>query len=116
MCRSSVLFRAHPACLLLTNQSRQFPAGVFLLILYDNIPALFASARCDPAVEIPCMKRFYLASVLLFCTAAVHAEDWPAWRGPRLDGSSLEKNLPLKWSVTKDPQTNEERLENIAWR
>lgn len=33
------------------------------------------------------------------------AEDWPAWRGPRLDGHSNEKNLPIKWSA-KD---------NVAW-
>ncbi len=33
-------------------------------------------------------------------------EDWPAWRGPRGDGSSLEKNLPLKWSPT----------DNIHWK
>src|SRR5947199_730755 len=37
---------------------------------------------------------------------SVWAENWPCWRGPRLDGSSLEKNLPLKWSET----------ENIAWK
>lgn len=34
------------------------------------------------------------------------AEDWPGWRGPRLDGSSLEKNLPTTWS-DKD---------NVAWK
>jgi outer membrane protein assembly factor BamB len=33
-------------------------------------------------------------------------ENWPAWRGPRGDGSSLEKNVPVKWSVTQ----------NIAWK
>jgi outer membrane protein assembly factor BamB len=34
------------------------------------------------------------------------AEDWPQWRGPRGDGSSLEQNLPTHWSAT----------ENIAWK
>jgi outer membrane protein assembly factor BamB len=34
------------------------------------------------------------------------AEEWPGWRGPRLDGSSREKNLPLQWTTT----------ENIAWK
>src|SRR5260370_32136918 len=62
------------------------------------------------------MNRFLVMSMVLLCAGFVRAEDWPAWRGPRLDGSSREKNLPLKWSVTKDPQTNEERLENIIWR
>ena len=34
------------------------------------------------------------------------AEDWPAWRGPRNDGSSTEKNAPVKWSAT----------ENVLWK
>ena len=36
----------------------------------------------------------------------VLGENWPAWRGPRGDGSSLEKDVPVKWSATQ----------NIAWR
>lgn len=35
-------------------------------------------------------------------------ENWPAWRGPRGDGSSLEKRLPVHW--------NGPRSENIAWK
>jgi len=34
------------------------------------------------------------------------AENVPGWRGSRGDGSTLEKNLPIKWSAT----------ENVAWR
>lgn len=37
---------------------------------------------------------------------AVLAENWPQWRGPRLDGVSQEKGVPTKWSKT----------ENVAWR
>src|SRR5688500_8480970 len=37
---------------------------------------------------------------------AVNAEDWPAWRGPRGDGTSLETDLPTRWSDT----------ENVAWK
>jgi outer membrane protein assembly factor BamB len=29
-------------------------------------------------------------------------EDWPCWRGPRGDGTSAEKNVPVKWDVAKD--------------
>jgi hypothetical protein len=36
----------------------------------------------------------------------VRAEDWPCWRGPRMDGTSLEKGIPLKWSKT----------ENVVWK
>ncbi len=34
------------------------------------------------------------------------ASNWPQWRGPHLDGTSDEKNLPERWS----------REENIAWK
>lgn len=34
------------------------------------------------------------------------AEDWPQWRGPSLNGTSTEKNLPVHWSTT----------ENVAWK
>jgi outer membrane protein assembly factor BamB len=33
-------------------------------------------------------------------------EDWPQWRGPSLNGTSTEKNLPVHWSAT----------ENVAWK
>jgi outer membrane protein assembly factor BamB len=46
-------------------------------------------------------------AVLLFCVAAIaSAENWPQWRGPRMDGTSLEAGLPAKWSKT----------EGIAWK
>jgi outer membrane protein assembly factor BamB len=42
------------------------------------------------------------------CTAArsLAAEDWPQWRGAKLDGISGEKDLPTKWSQS----------EGIAWK
>ena len=46
-----------------------------------------------------------LALVLPF-TGVGAAENWPDWRGSRLDGISVEKNLPLKWSET----------DNVAWK
>ena len=62
------------------------------------------------------MKRILPALILLFCAVPAHAEDWPSWRGPRLDGHSSEKNLPIKWSVTKAKATGKETMENIVWR
>ncbi len=48
-----------------------------------------------------------LAIVLVtFLSGGVWAENWPGWRGPRGDGTSLEKNVPVKWSGTK----------NIVWK
>jgi len=46
------------------------------------------------------------AFALILAAASSRAENWPMWRGPRLDGTSLEKNVPTTWSPT----------ENIAWR
>lgn len=47
-----------------------------------------------------------LCTVLVLTTALSHAADWPAWRGPRGDGTSDETNIPLRWTAA----------ENIAWK
>ena len=49
------------------------------------------------------MKWF---SAIFIFAAAAGAEDWPQWRGPRLDGTSAEKNVPLHWSATS----------NVTWK
>lgn len=54
------------------------------------------------------MRRF--AAVLLGAATLLHAnllpaENWPQFRGPHFNGSSGEKNLPVKFS----------RTENVAW-
>ena len=50
--------------------------------------------------------RILLTVALLWGAVVVHAENWPQWRGPSLDGVSGEKNLPSRWSKT----------ENITWK
>ena len=49
-----------------------------------------------------------IVSIALIClgTPRATAENWPQWRGPRLNGTSEESGLPAKW----DAKTN------IAWR
>jgi outer membrane protein assembly factor BamB len=42
----------------------------------------------------------------LLLTSAANAENWPCWRGPRLDGTSLERNIPIHWSATS----------NVLWK
>jgi outer membrane protein assembly factor BamB len=39
-------------------------------------------------------------------TVAVAAADWPQWRGPNGNGTSLERNLPVRWTAT----------EGVAWK
>ncbi|HEX6736629.1 MAG TPA: PQQ-binding-like beta-propeller repeat protein [Vicinamibacteria bacterium] len=49
-----------------------------------------------------------VAAALLLAAAVPQAaaENWPQWRGPNLDGTSREKDLPLKWTAQ----------ENVAWK
>lgn len=51
-----------------------------------------------------CPLGLVLLGVLL--TPDVSAENWPWWRGPRLDGTSLETNVPIHWSGTS----------NVVWK
>jgi outer membrane protein assembly factor BamB len=52
------------------------------------------------------LRMVGIVGLLLGAGTAVGAEDWPGWRGPRGDGTSAEKGIPLRWSQT----------ENIAWK
>ena len=57
------------------------------------------------------MKPCQLAVTLVVCcnfVVAAAAENWPGWRGPRGDGTSLEKDVPLQW----DGSTGK----NILWK
>ena len=50
---------------------------------------------------------FLAASLFLTgLTPRVTAENWPAWRGPRGDGTSLETGAPTEWSATR----------NVVWK
>ncbi len=52
--------------------------------------------------------RFLLAVCLVWgpLSTLARAENWPGWRGPRGDGSSLEETVPLRWSPEQ----------NMAWK
>ncbi|MBI3467872.1 MAG: PQQ-binding-like beta-propeller repeat protein [Planctomycetes bacterium] len=56
------------------------------------------------------LKNLLVCSCVLMgaIVGAVSAEDWPGWRGPRGDGTSLETNVPVRW--------NGPTGENIAWK
>ena len=45
--------------------------------------------------------------LLIACGArSGQAEEWPCWRGPRGDGTSVEQNVPTRWGAQ----------DNIAWK
>ncbi len=50
-------------------------------------------------------RTVLLLAVLAFGSAS--GADWPDWRGPNRDGTSPEKNLPSRWSLSG---------ENLAWK
>ena len=52
------------------------------------------------------LTSLFLIAGLSLTSAALHAEDWPQFRGPTGQGISTETDLPLKWSST----------ENVAWK
>ena len=54
------------------------------------------------------MKRrtIHILTFIMFSIPVAHAENWPQWRGPSLNGVSTEKNLPAKWTAE----------ENIDWK
>lgn len=39
-------------------------------------------------------------------TSVTQSQNWPCWRGPNQDGTSIESNLPTKW----------DSITNIAWK
>ena len=51
------------------------------------------------------VKPFSTSTLILLASLA-HAENWPQWRGPRLDGTSAETNVPVHWSATS----------NVLWK
>lgn len=54
----------------------------------------------------PSLFNTLVRAFLLLSTLTLSAENWPGWRGPRGDGSSLDENAPLSWNV-KD---------NLLWK
>ena len=49
-------------------------------------------------------------AALLLTSLPAEAENWPHWRGPRFDGTSLETGLPTTW------RADDEGMSNVLWR
>ena len=55
------------------------------------------------------MRLFFPAlGIVLILMSPAQGEDWPCWRGPRSDGTSSEKGIPVRWDGVKG--------ENIGWK
>jgi outer membrane protein assembly factor BamB len=51
-------------------------------------------------------RAFAISALLVLSLSAARADNWPQWRGPNLNGTSNEKNLPVKWTTE----------ENVVWK
>jgi outer membrane protein assembly factor BamB len=51
-------------------------------------------------------KPHLICSGLAVAVGMASAEEWPGWRGPRGDGTSLEATVPVHWSATS----------NVCWK
>ncbi|HEY0098259.1 MAG TPA: PQQ-binding-like beta-propeller repeat protein [Pyrinomonadaceae bacterium] len=49
---------------------------------------------------------FWLVVSVTVLSSSALAGNWPQWRGPQLNGTSDERNLPLKWGAA----------ENLSWK
>jgi outer membrane protein assembly factor BamB len=79
----------------------------------DPTPAVISRLR-------PSLLWLVLALSLSPCAA--HGENWPAWRGPRGDGTSLDQTVPLEWDgatgknvLWKTPLPGEGHGSPIVW-
>ncbi len=50
----------------------------------------------------------FTIALVLVTTTTLQAENWPGWRGPRGDGSSVSTNLPMNWDGASG--------ENVKWK
>ena len=55
-----------------------------------------------------CYSSAALLTIGLLAAVSVRAENWPCWRGPRGDGTSVEKQVPVRWDGAAG--------ENIVWK
>ncbi|MEO1995703.1 MAG: PQQ-binding-like beta-propeller repeat protein, partial [Planctomycetaceae bacterium] len=57
---------------------------------------------------MPRLLLFALLTTGLLSCSSAKAENWPGWRGPRGDGSSMETQVPTQWDGPSG--------KNIAWK
>jgi outer membrane protein assembly factor BamB len=67
--------------------------------------ALFQPSK-KSSKSITFRRMNWILVVLIASVSPLVAENWPQWRGPRLDGTSTEKNVPIHWSATS----------NVVWK
>lgn len=72
----------------------------FVALLTEAAPSMRRAARSTIASLCGAL------SIALLACGQVQGENWPQWRGPRGDGISQAKSVPVTWTQT----------ENVRWR
>src|SRR5258705_183535 len=65
-----------------------------------------AAQKLSRGVLLARILSLVTMAAALICGLSSRAEDWPCWRGPRVDGTSLEPHIPML--------PNE--LREVAWK
>ena len=67
-----------------------------------------AAPQCAARNCLPLRQIVWLSFLVMYSAGspAVRAENWPCWRGPRLDGTSFDTQIPIHWSATS----------NVLWK
>ncbi len=65
-------------------------------------------------------RVLFLSVSLMVLASSLRAENWNQWRGSRRDGTSLETNVPIRWSSTqhivwKTPLPGKGHASPIVW-
>jgi outer membrane protein assembly factor BamB len=74
------------------------------------ISEFFSNRSTTPILnQMQNLKLLFVALALGFVSVQpAMSEDWPQWRGPRGDGTTKEKGIPVRWDI--------ETGENIVWK
>ncbi|NQU52230.1 MAG: PQQ-binding-like beta-propeller repeat protein [Bacteroidetes bacterium] len=52
------------------------------------------------------LLKSFLVLLFIYSTSFTQAQNWPNWRGPNGDGTSIETNLPAEW----------DSITNVVWK
>ena len=75
----------------------------------------------DEKMRNPKFLSFIFLLLIINSMSVTHAQNWPSWRGPNGDGTSVETNLPARWDsitnvVWKIPVPGKGYSSTIIWR
>jgi outer membrane protein assembly factor BamB len=66
-----------------------------------------------------CLQIWVICLICGLSSSFVRADDWPSWRGPRGDGHSTEKDIPIRWDaksiVWKTPLPGSGQSSPVVW-